>query len=139
MASPTDPRSNAREFLSDMFSKLFDPDSSIERIDDFMTGDYSQQVNGIELDHDGFVDHLTTLKAATSEVVFDFHEVVQQGDLIGERHTVTATKTDGSTVTGEVHAFHHLVGNKVARIVELTQMTTGTAEDEDLGSRTSAD
>lgn len=122
-------------FLQEMFTAMFDPAADESTVDRFFTEDYTQYVDGHELDRAAFLEHLGVLRGLVAEIEFEFQELVVSDDMIGERHLVKLTKTDGSMSVSEVHAFHHLRGDRVARIVELTRLAEGSDDDHDLGSR----
>lgn len=95
---------------------------------------YRQRTNGHWDNREGFAQHIAHLR----EVVADIHvEVLDEhvnGHSYADRHVITVTKQDGSTVIQEVYVFALLDDHgRFEQLEEVTLLLTGDERDRDMG------
>lgn len=99
----------------------------------YFAPDYLQTTDGEELDRDGFADHMQSLRRHIVSGHIEVLEVVSDGTHFADRHLITATKTDGSTLVGEVYMFGDLTADgQFRRITETARVIDGTSADREL-------
>jgi ketosteroid isomerase-like protein len=100
-----------------------EPDDAKEVIDRHVSPDYVQIINGSRLEYDEFVAHIRHLRTTLSSGTIKVLEAAQDGDIIADRHTMTATYVSGKKFAGSVHAFVQL-GNdgRIIRVNEISQI-----------------
>ena len=115
---------------------LFTPDLPVEEaIDRHFAPGYRQRTDGSWDDRAGFTAHMTHLRSLVAHGEVEVHEELRNGSLYADRHTVTVTKTDGSTVRMEVYLFgEQAADGRFCRIEETTLLLDGTEADRVLGS-----
>jgi len=115
---------------------LFTPDLPVaQAADRHFTADYRQRIDGKWDDRAGFLAHITHLRDVVAVGVVEVHEELRNGSLYADRHTVTITKADGSTVRMEVYLFgEQAADGRFRRIEETTLLLDGDEADRDLGS-----
>ncbi|MEM6890754.1 MAG: hypothetical protein AAF636_21865 [Pseudomonadota bacterium] len=137
-ASPEAPWTDitARESLAEAFADLFGPNNdALVTAKKYMTPDYTQCVDGVVLDFEGFVKHLKTLQSTFRMVDFTFEKVVASGTTILDIHIVDAVKKGRVDNPDEGHSVPSYAWEQIERIDELTHLIEGDAEDRNLGSR----
>ncbi|MET9697049.1 nuclear transport factor 2 family protein [Streptomyces sp. NPDC006529] len=115
---------------------LFSPESDLHEVADrhFAPG-YRQRTDGAWADRAGFLEHIAHLRTVVAEGSVEVHEELTDGTLYADRHTVRATKKDGSTVRMEVYLFGEFAPDgRFLRIEETTLMLDGDPADRNLGS-----
>lgn len=115
---------------------LFTPDLDLDAaINRHFTPDYRQRTDGRWDDRAGFAAHIRHLRDVVADGRIDVHEELSDGTRYADRHTVTVTKTDGSTVRMEVYLFgEHAPDGRFRRIEETTLLLAGSEADRALGS-----
>lgn len=126
-------RTDIRTALTDLlFTPGLDLDAAADR---HFTPDYRQRTDGRWADRAEFLAHITHLRTAVARGSVEVHEELVNGDRYADRHTVDATKTDGSTVRMEVYLFGEFAPDgRFRRIEETTLMLAGAEGDRNLGS-----
>jgi predicted SnoaL-like aldol condensation-catalyzing enzyme len=104
-------------------------------IEKYFSSEYTQIVNGIELDYQGFISHMLHLKAATKSISIRIASIAESADNVHTHHFVQATKSDNTVSEFEVFARFRLKDGKIIRCYELTRQISGASGDQDLGSR----
>ncbi|WP_330331265.1 nuclear transport factor 2 family protein [Streptomyces sp. NBC_00536] len=115
---------------------LFTPEVDLHTaVDRHFAPDYRQRTDGTWADRDGFVAHIAHLRTVLAGGSVEVHEELTDGTLYADRHTVRATKKDGSTVRMEVYVFAEFAPDgRFRRIEETTLMLDGADADRNLGS-----
>ncbi|MFE0463947.1 nuclear transport factor 2 family protein [Kitasatospora sp. NPDC058965] len=126
-------RTDIRTALTDL---LLTPGLALDRAADrHFAPDYRQRTDGNWADRREFLDHIAHLRAVVADGSVEVHEELTDGDRYADRHTVTVTKTDGSTVRMEVYLFGEFAPDgRFRRIEETTLLLEGGEGDRDLGS-----
>ncbi|MFI9273398.1 nuclear transport factor 2 family protein [Kitasatospora sp. NPDC052896] len=106
-----------------------------EAADLHFTPDYRQRTDGEWADRAGFIEHISHLRTVVAEGFVEVHDELRDGTKYADRHTVHATKKDGSSVRLEVYVFADLAPDgRFSRVEETTLMLQGSEADRDLGS-----
>ncbi|MFJ9611517.1 nuclear transport factor 2 family protein [Kitasatospora sp. NPDC101176] len=106
-----------------------------EAADRHFAPDYRQRTDGEWADRTEFLAHIAHLRSVVAGGSVEVHDELTDGTLYADRHTMTITKTDGSTVRMEVYLFAEFAPDgRFRRIEETTLMLEGAASDRDLGS-----
>lgn len=117
-----------------------DPDDAKEVIDRHISPDYVQIMNGSRLEYDDVVAHVRHIRATLASGTIEVHEAVQDGDVIADRHTMTATYVSGKKFAGSVYAFAQLGSDgRIIRVNEISQIDVAEEGDPNFpNSRTSS-
>lgn len=100
--------------------------------------DYRQRTNGTWSDRRRFADHIRHLRSITADLHVEVLDELADGDRYADRHVVTVTKRDGSTVVQEVYVFARLDATGRFRVLEeVTMMLAGAEADRDIGGAAS--
>jgi hypothetical protein len=106
-----------------------------EAADRHFAPDYRQRTDGRWDDRAEFLAHIAHLRTVTTGGSVQVHDELVGGDRYADRHTVTATKVDGSVVRMEVYLFAEFAPDgRFRRIEETTLMLEGAEADRNLGS-----
>ncbi|MFF3070205.1 nuclear transport factor 2 family protein [Kitasatospora sp. NPDC057904] len=126
-------RTDARSALTDL---LLTPGLDLdEAADRHFAPDYRQRTDGAWADRTEFLAHIAHLRTVVAGGSVDVHDELISGDRYADRHTMTITKTDGSTVRIEVYLFAEFAPDgRFRRIEETTLMLEGADADRNLGS-----
>jgi len=126
-------RTNVSAALTDL---LFTPGLDLdEAADRHFAPDYRQRTDGRWDDRTQFLTHIAHLRTVMAGGSIQVHDELVDGDRYADRHTVTADKTDGSTVRMEVYLFGEFAPDgRFRRIEETTLMLQGAEADRNLGS-----
>ncbi|MFI5645464.1 nuclear transport factor 2 family protein [Kitasatospora sp. NPDC051705] len=126
-------RADARTALTDL---LLTPGLDLdEAADRHFAPDYRQRTDGEWADRTEFLAHIAHLRTVVAGGSVEVHDELSSGDLYADRHTMTITKTDGSTVRIEVYLFaEYAPDGRFRRIEETTLMLEGADHDRNLGS-----
>jgi ketosteroid isomerase-like protein len=96
--------------------------------------DYVQVTDGNRLEYKDFVAHIKHLRGVIASGIVEVHEVVRDGDLVADRHTMRATKVDGGQVVGDCYAFtQYAADGRILRVHELSHIIAGSEADQNLG------
>lgn len=99
------------------------------------TEDYRQRTDGQWDDRDGFLQHIAHLRSVVASAHIEVLDELSHGTRYADRHVVTVTKRDGSTVVQEVYLFGELAPDgRFRRIEETTLMLAGSESDRSIGS-----
>lgn len=115
---------------------LFTPGLDLhEAADRHFAADYRQRTDGSWDDRTAFLQHIAHLRTVVSSGSVEVHDELVQGNRYADRHTVTATKADGTTVRTEVYLFGEFAPDgRFRRVEETTLMLEGAEADRNLGS-----
>ncbi|WP_371502472.1 nuclear transport factor 2 family protein [Kitasatospora sp. NBC_00374] len=115
---------------------LFTPELDLdEAADRHFAPDYRQRTDGRWDDRTEFLTHIAHLRKIVAGGSVQVHDELVDGDRYADRHTVTVTKTDGSTVRMEVYLFGEFAPDgRFRRIEETTLLLEGADGDRNLGS-----
>lgn len=106
-----------------------------EAADRHFAPDYRQRTDGEWADRAEFLQHIAHLRTVVASGSVEVHDELAQDDRYADRHTVTVTKTDGTSVRMEVYLFGEFAPDgRFRRIEETTLMLEGAEGDRDLGS-----
>ncbi|MFD5464846.1 nuclear transport factor 2 family protein [Kitasatospora sp. NPDC127059] len=106
-----------------------------EAVDRHFAPDYRQRTDGRWDDRGQFLAHIAHLRTVVADGSVEVHEELCDGARYADRHTMTVTKTDGSTVRMEVYLFAEFAPDgRFRRIEETTLLLEGGEHDRDLGS-----
>ncbi len=106
-----------------------------EAVDRHFAPDYRQRTDGRWDDRTEFLTHIAHLREVVVDGRVEVHDELAAGDRYADRHTVTVTKADGSTVRMEVYLFAEFAPDgRFRRIEETTLLLEGAEADRDLGS-----
>ncbi|MFD8706558.1 nuclear transport factor 2 family protein [Kitasatospora sp. NPDC059648] len=132
---PEDPvrRTNVNAALTDL---LLTPGLTLdEAADRHFAPDYRQRTDGHWADREEFLAHITHLRTVVAGGTVEVHDELAVGDRYADRHTMTLTKTDGSTVRVEVYLFGEFAPDgRFRRIEETTLILEGAEHDRNIGS-----
>lgn len=110
-----------------------DPDEAEAAIRKNFSPEYVQVTNGDRLEYNDFVAHIRHLRGLIASGTVEVQEAIRDGDVVADRHTMRATKIDGSEVVGDCYAFtQYAEDGRVLRVNEITHII-GSAADQDLG------
>lgn len=133
----SEPERNKRALRSMFDAVLEAPELDEEAVARLFAPGYVQRVGEVELDYEGFIDHMRAQKRAIAETTITIEHLVAEGDAVCSVHRIDARKHDGGEVAGQVIAYWSFDGDGlIATCKELTHMTAGDRGDRDLGSRT---
>ncbi|MBD0694663.1 nuclear transport factor 2 family protein [Streptomyces sp. CBMA123] len=126
-------RTHARAALTDL---LLTPGLALEEAADrHFAPDYRQRTDGSWANRTEFLAHIAHLRTVVAGGSVEVHDELSDGDRYADRHTMTITKTDGSTVRMEVYLFAEFAPDgRFRRIEETTLLLEGADADRDLGS-----
>ncbi|GAA2747087.1 nuclear transport factor 2 family protein [Kitasatospora cinereorecta] len=126
-------RTDIRAALTDL---LLTPGLDLdEAADRHFDPEYRQRTDGSWADRTEFLTHIAHLRKVVAGGSVEVHDELVDGDRYADRHTVTVTKTDGSTVRMEVYLFGEFAADgRFLRIEETTLMLEGAEHDRNLGS-----
>ncbi|WP_035794286.1 nuclear transport factor 2 family protein [Kitasatospora mediocidica] len=126
-------RTDIRSALTDL---LLTPGLDLnEAADRHFAPDYRQRTDGRWDDRTAFLSHIAHLRTIVAGGSISVHDELVDGDRYADRHTVTVTKTDGSTVRMEVYLFAEFAEDgRFRRVEETTLMLEGAEGDRNLGS-----
>jgi hypothetical protein len=97
--------------------------------------DYRQRTDGRWDERTEFLTHIAHLREAVTTGWIQVHDELAVGDRYADRHIVTVSKTDGSTVPIEVYLFAEFAPDgRFRRIEETTLILDGADADRNLGS-----
>ncbi|GHI40595.1 nuclear transport factor 2 family protein [Streptomyces violascens] len=115
---------------------LFTPGLDLDQAADrHFAPDYRQRTDGRWDSRTEFLTHIAHLRGVVAGGSVEVHDELAVGDRYADRHTVTVTKTDGSTVRMEVYVFAEFAPDgRFRRIEETTLMLEGAEADRNLGS-----
>ncbi|MFF7637767.1 nuclear transport factor 2 family protein [Kitasatospora sp. NPDC008050] len=124
------------DITSALTDLLLNPEITLdEAADRHFAPEYRQRTDGSWADRAEFLEHIAHLRAVVDHGSVEVHEELTGGELYADRHTVTVTKKDGSTVRMEVYLFGEFAPDgRFVRIEETTLMLTGSEADRNLGS-----
>ncbi|MFC9437247.1 nuclear transport factor 2 family protein [Nocardia sp. NPDC057030] len=124
---------NIAAALNDLlFDRELDVAAAVAR---HFADDYRQRTDGVWSDRAEFADHITHLRGVLAGGHVEVHDEFVDGDRYADRHTVHATKIDGSAAAFEVLVFAEFAADgRFRQIIETTTMLAGQAEDQHLGS-----
>lgn len=106
-----------------------------EAADLHFTPDYRQRTDGEWADRAGFIEHISHLRSVVADGFVEVHDELWDGAKYADRHTVHATKKDGSSVLLEVYVFADVAPDgRFSRVEETTLMVQGSEADRGLGS-----
>ena len=126
----------AKKLILSIFENIMQSSSlDIIEVEKYISPDYVQFVDGVELNYSGFVEHIKKQKEVIQSLSVDFLSMAEEGDTIFTNHVVTATKKDGSIIRVKVIAQFTIHDNRLVRCDELTHLLSGSHEDRDIGSR----
>lgn len=115
-----------------LFDRQIDVDTAITR---HFADDYRQRTDGVWSDRTEFADHITHLRGVLTGGHVEVHDELVDGDRYADRHTVHASKIDGSTAAFEVLVFAEFAADgRFRQIIETTTMLSGQDADKGLGS-----
>lgn len=114
---------------------ICDPRFTLAELDQWFTPDYCQQVNGEQLDYAAFRQHIAALRNHLACASIDFIAVLAQGNRVHSTHVVRATRHDGLPLVCKVSGLFTFRDGKICQTDEVTCLLTGSAQDEDIGSR----
>ncbi|WP_433662282.1 nuclear transport factor 2 family protein [Nocardia sp. CA-128927] len=115
-----------------LFDRQLDVDSAVTR--HFADG-YRQRTDGVWSDRTEFAAHITHLRDVLVGGHVEVHDELIVGNRYADRHTVHASKVDGSEIAFEVLVFAELTPDgRFQQIIETTRMVTGGEGDQHLGS-----
>ncbi|WP_327069929.1 nuclear transport factor 2 family protein [Kitasatospora sp. NBC_01250] len=126
-------RTDITSALTDL---LFNPELPLdEAADRHFAPEYRQRTDGSWADRTEFLEHIAHLRAVVASGSVDVYEELANGHLYADRHAVTVTKKDGSTVRMEVYLFGEFAPDgRFVRIEETTLLLSGGEADRNLGS-----
>ncbi|MFJ1709343.1 nuclear transport factor 2 family protein [Kitasatospora sp. NPDC088346] len=97
--------------------------------------DYRQRTDGEWADRTEFLAHIAHLRTIVATGTVEVHDELANGDHYADRHTMTITKNDNTTVRMEVYLFaEYAPDGRFRRIEETTLMLEGNHADRNLGS-----
>ncbi|MFI9366277.1 nuclear transport factor 2 family protein [Kitasatospora sp. NPDC053057] len=106
-----------------------------EAADRHFAPDYRQRTDGTWANRTEFLAHIAHLRTIVAGGTVEVHDELVDGDRYADRHTMTLTKTDGSTVRVEVYLFGEFAPDgRFRRIEETTLMLEGAEHDRNIGS-----
>ena len=109
------------------------PEDAKEAVDRHFSPDYVQVTDGNTLGYEEFVEHIRHLRGKIVGGTVEVQEAVQNGNLIADRHTMTATKVGGGQLVGEVYAFTHIDSDgRIVRVNEISHLIIADESDRDL-------
>jgi hypothetical protein len=110
------------------------PEQAEADIARYFSPDYVQVTDGNRLEYNEFVAHIKHLRGVIASGTIEVHEAVRNGNVIADRHTMRATKTDGSEVIGDEVAFTEYGGDgRILRVHELSHIIAGSKADQNIG------
>ena len=106
-----------KQTLLAAFESIFErQENDEENVSRYFSKDYTQWVDGHELDFQGFIEHLQAQRKRIQSVSFHFKNIISEGDKVSTIHLVDALTTEGNSVQGKVIAHFTF---KDGKIIEL--------------------
>lgn len=119
------------------FQKVIETaDADEQAISHFFHKDYKQYVDGVQIDFNGFVQHMKSQKKVIESISVSFRNIIAEEDTVFTNHDVAIQKNSGGVIRVHVLAEFTISEGKIIRCDELTRMEEGNTEDHDIGSRT---
>ncbi|WP_028318669.1 nuclear transport factor 2 family protein [Desulfobulbus elongatus] len=129
-------KKTAKDVVINLFRDVLEsPVVDVSVIDKYIAPSYVQNVDGVVLDYDGFIEHMEKQKQVVASLSVEFLAIAEDGDTVFTNHIVTANKKDGSTIQVKVIAQFTVQNNRLTNCDELTRLLSGNHEDRDIGSR----
>lgn len=124
-----------KQTLLAAFESIFErQENDEENVSRYFSKDYTQWVDGHELDFQGFIEHLQSQRKRIQSVSFQFKNIISEGDKVSTIHLVDALTTEGNSVQGKVIAHFTFKDGKIIHCEELTYFANASEKDRDLGS-----
>lgn len=125
-----------KEVILNSFKNLLEnPNADQSSIEKWFSPQYCQNVDGKEIDYDGFKAHYIALREATKSIKVDIVDIVSEGGRVFTNHIVNIIKKNGEQAQLKVLALFKVENNKIMSCDELTYLLKGIDSDADLGSR----
>ena len=126
-----------KQLIKDAFSQVVGSTIVDEKvIANFFHSDYQQNVDGVQLNYSGFIQHMKAQKAIINSIIVNFRNIVADDELVFTNHDVIVTKNDSSIIKIHVLAEFRIADGKIISCDELTQLEQGAPEDHNIGSMT---
>lgn len=126
---------NNKTLLKNAFASVFEQgqidEASVSR---YFDKQYTQWVDGHELDFNGFVEHLAAQRKRVEKVNVTFRTILAEGDQVSTVHLIDAMTKEGNAVKGKVIALFSFRNGKILSCEELTYFDEVSEQDKDLGS-----
>ena len=117
------PGQDLRAYLTGYPQELtFGADEPGAVFDRYHTSDFVLYNDGIPLDRERLLAHVTPARKRAASVHTDVHEVLVSGDQVAARYTLTAVMRKGQRITTEIFLFGELEPDgRLRRIHQLTR------------------
>jgi len=126
---------NYKELVKQAFAEvLANQTFDRKKIAQYFSTDYKQYVDGQVLNYEQFVAHIELVKKRTSNLIFDYATIVQEGNIVFTNHKVSATMENGEVSITHLIAEFHIEQDRIVSCSEMSRLVTGRKEDGDLGS-----
>lgn len=126
-----------KQLIKDAFTQVVGSTIVDEKIiANFFHSNYQQNVDGVQLDFSGFIQHMKAQKEIISSITVNFRNIVAEDELVFTNHDVMVTKNDGGIIKIHVLAEFRIAEGKIISCDELTRLEHGAAEDHNIGSMT---
>lgn len=128
---------NPKEVVLNSFRDLLEnPNASQSDLEKWFSPEYKQNVDGKQMNYDGFKNHFMELSKAAKSFKVDIVDILSEGNLVFTNHIVHVIKKSGEEVDLKVLALFKVENAKIISCDELTHLLKGNPNDADLGSRT---
>ncbi|MEJ1958405.1 MAG: nuclear transport factor 2 family protein [Nitrosomonadales bacterium] len=125
-----------KDIITGLFRDVLQsPSLDMSAVEKYIDPSYTQSVDGVALNYDGFLAHMRKLKSTIASLSVEFLAMAEDSDTVFTNHVVTAKKNDGSQIRVKVIAQFVVHGNRLISCDELTRLLSGAPEDRDMGSR----
>lgn len=126
-----------KQLIKDAFTRVVGSTIVDEKvIAHFFHSKYQQNVDGVQLDYSGFIQHMKAQKGIVSNIIVNFRNIAAEDELVFTNHDVIVTKNDGSIIKIHVLAEFKIAEGKIISCDELTRLEQGAPEDHNIGSMT---
>ncbi|MCC9064577.1 nuclear transport factor 2 family protein [Flavobacterium piscisymbiosum] len=126
-----------KQLIKDVFTQVVESTVVDEKIiADFFHPKYQQNVDGVQLDYSGFIQHMKAQKGIISNITVNFRNIVAEDELVFTNHDVIVTKNDGTIIKIHVLGEFRIAEGKIISCDELTRLEQGAPEDHNIGSMT---
>ncbi|CAI9402888.1 nuclear transport factor 2 family protein [Nocardioides sp. T2.26MG-1] len=112
-------------YLQNYPREVIAADHPEEVLDRYHTPDYAVITDGITLDRERLLAHVTPARRRASDARVEVHDVICAGDRFAARYTLEATMRKGGVISTEIHVLGELADDgRVCRARQLTRDVT---------------
>lgn len=124
------------ETLKNMWGSLYDPKMNvIEVINQYFHKDYTQCINGVNMNRDEYVQHIIEQKKNMVISEIEYKQLLENKNELFAIYYPKGTNTNNTPIEAEVIAYFHFENHKILRIHGLVRLIKGDLADVDMKDR----